>query len=698
MTRVEELSVNALRFLSLDMVERARSGHPGLPLGAAPMAYVLWSRHLRHSPRHPGWFNRDRFVLSAGHGSALLYALLHLFGYLPLEELWEFRQWGSRTPGHPEAGLTPGVEVITGPLGQGFANAVGMAMAEAHLAAVFNRPGFPVVDHRTYVLASDGDLMEGVSSEAASLAGHLKLGKLLVLYDQNGISLAGSTALSFTEDVKGRFEALGWQVLEVLDGNDLEAIHRAIVAAKAEEQKPSLIGVHTVIGYGAPTKAGTFHTHGAPLGPEETRAAKRRLGWPEDQEFLVPEEVKEHFQGLRKRGEEAEEAWQALLAQYKEAYPELHRELLRRIRGELPPEWDEGLPRFPPGAKVSTRKASEAVLQALGERVPELVGGSGDLNPSCLTWLKGKGDFQAPGGPGEVQGAVGGGWNYGGRNIHFGVREHAMAAIALGMARHGGLLPFVGTFLVFSDYMRPPIRLAAMSRAPVIFVFTHDSIGIGEDGPTHQPVEQLMSLRSLPNLVVIRPADANEVREAWRVALARNDGPTALVFTRQDLPVLDRSRLAGAEQLSRGGYVLWESSPTPPDVILIATGSEVQVALAAGERLAAEGIGVRVVAMPSFELFAQEAREYQEEVLPPGIRARVAVEAGCRLGWERFVGLDGEVVGLDRFGASAPGPVLMERLGITEEAVVAAARRALGKVAQAQRAHYHQSEGPVAQG
>ncbi|MCS7216531.1 MAG: transketolase [Candidatus Bipolaricaulota bacterium] len=674
---LDRLCVNALRFLAVDMIERAKSGHPGLPLGAAPMAYVLWSRHLRHSPQDPDWPDRDRFVLSAGHGSALLYALLHLFGYLPLEELQNFRQWGSRTPGHPEAGLTPGVEVTTGPLGQGFANAVGMAMAEAHLAALFNRPGFPIVDHRTYVLASDGDLMEGVVAEAASLAGHLKLGKLIVLYDQNFVSLAGSTALAFTEDVRRRFEACGWQVLEVPDGNDLEAIDAALQEAKAERERPSLICVRTVIGYGAPTKAGTFHAHGAPLGPEEARAAKRNLGWPEEPPFYVPEEVRAHFAELRARAEAGAAAWHRLFSEYEKAYPELAREFRRRMRGELPAGWEEGLPVFAPGTKVSTRKASEAVLQALGERIPELVGGSADLNPSCFTWLKGKGDFQAPPDPGPVQGAVGGGWGYFGRNLHFGVREHAMGAIALGMARHGGVLPFCGTFLVFSDYMRPPIRLAAMSHTRVVFVFTHDSVAVGEDGPTHQPVEQLMNLRCVPNLVVIRPADANEVREAWVAALRRREGPTALVLTRQDVPVLDRTGLAGPENLHRGGYVLWQAREGEPDVILIGTGSEVALALEAGRKLAEEGVNARVVALPSFELFLAQPEEYREAVLPKGVRARVAVEAGCPLGWERFVGLDGAVVGLSRFGASAPGPVALEKLGITVEAVVRAARRVL---------------------
>ncbi|HAZ27169.1 TPA: transketolase [Candidatus Acetothermia bacterium] len=676
-TELDEQAVNAIRFLAADMVEHAKSGHPGLPLGAAPMAYVL-CRHLKHNPRDPTWPDRDRFVLSAGHGSALLYALLHLSGYdLPLDELKQFRQWGSRTPGHPEAGLTPGVEVATGPLGQGLAMAVGMAIAEAHLAAVFNRPGYAVVEHFTYVLASDGDLMEGVSAEACSLAGHLRLGKLIVLYDRNEISLAGATRLTFTEDVAKRFAAYGWHTSEVSDGNDLAALDRAIAAAKSEAGRPSLIAVRTVIGYGAPTKGGTFHAHGSPLGDAELRATKRRLGWPEEPLFFVPEDVRAHFRSAAARGEGQQAAWNELLRRYAAEHPELAQDLARRLRGELPPGWDTDLPSFSAGGKAtSTRKASEAVLQHLATSVPELVGGSADLNPSCLTWLKGEGDFQAPGDPGQVQGAVGGGWSYAGRNLHLGVREHAMGAIAVGMGRHGGVRPFTGTFLVFSDYMRPPIRLAALMHVPVVFVFTHDSIALGEDGPTHQPVEHLMNLRAVPNLVVIRPSDASETAEAWRVALSR-DGPTALILTRQDVPVLDRARSAPATDLRRGGYVLWESHPATPDLVLIGTGAEVHVALAAGEELSADGYRVRVVALPSWELFDRQPREYREQVLPPAVKARVGVEAGIRLGWEHYVGLDGEIVGLSSFGASAPGPVLLSEFGITSSAVVAAARRVL---------------------
>ena len=669
---LDEQCVNAIRFLAVDMIEEAGSGHPGLPLGAAPMAYVLWDRHLKHNPRNPDWFDRDRFVLSAGHGSALLYALLHLYGYdLPLSELKRFRKFGSKTPGHPEAGLTPGVEVTTGPLGQGISMAVGMAIAEAHLAALFNRPGHEIIDHYTYVLASDGDLMEGVAAEACSLAGHLGLGKLIVLYDDNRVSLAGTTNLTFTEDVRKRFSVYGWQVLEVADGNDLAAIDRAICEAKEDKARPSLICVRTILGYGAPTKQGTYKVHGAPLGEEELAAAKERLGWPKEPKFFVPEEVREHMGRAVERGRAWEEDWNERLSRYAQKYPELAAELARRIRGELPAGWDEGLPEFPPDEKgIATRKASGKVLQALAQRIPELIGGSADLNPSTNTLLPNLGDLERPGEPpAGVQGAAGGPWGYLGRNIHFGVREHAMGAIANGLARHGGIIPFCGTFLVFSDYMRPPMRLAAMMGCHVIYVFTHDSIGIGQDGPTHQPVEQLMGLRTVPKLTVIRPCDASETKEAWKAAL-QADGPTALILTRQNLPVLDRSRYASAEGLHRGGYTLWQSGSGIPDVIIIATGSEVHVALKAAEELAKD-VNVRVVSLPSWELFERESREYREEVLPPGV-PKVAVEAGVTLGWERYADV---AIGVDDFGASAPGAEVMERLGITPEHVAATARR-----------------------
>ncbi len=676
---LDERCVNAIRFLSCDMIQVANSGHPGLPLGAAPMAYVLWTKHLKHHPKDPKWFDRDRFVLSAGHGSAMLYALLYLTGYdLPLEELKRFRQWGSKTPGHPEADCAPGVEVTTGPLGQGIAMAVGMAIAEAHLAAVFNRPGHEIIDHYTYVLASDGDLMEGVCAEACSLAGHLELGKLIVLFDDNRVSLAGTTDLAFTEDVLKRFEAYGWHTQRVEDGNDLDAIDAAIRRAKEAVDRPSIIAVRTVIGYGAPTKQGTYKVHGAPLGEEELRAAKERLGWPAEPMFYVPEDVLEHFRTALKRGEDWKREWEERFARYRKEHPELAAELARRIRGELPASWAEGLPEFAPDAKgIATRKAAGKVLEALGERIPELIGGSADLNPSVHTVLPGKGDFQRPGEkPSGVQGDAGGAWDYSGRNIHFGVREHAMGAIANGIARHGGLTPFIGTFLVFSDYMRPPMRLSAMMGCKVIYIFTHDSIGIGQDGPTHQPVEQLASLRAVPELVVIRPSDANEVREAWIAALER-DGPTALILTRQNLPVLDRGRYASAKGLHKGAYVLWQAREEKPDVILIATGSEVHVALRAAEILAREGVNPRVVAMPSWELFEAQPEEYRREVLPQAVRARVAVEAGVGLGWERYVGPEGAIISVERFGASAPGAEVMEKFGFTPENVAQLAREVL---------------------
>ncbi len=679
MESLEERCVNTIRFLAADMIQRANSGHPGLPLGAAVPAYVLWTRHLKHNPKNPKWFDRDRFVLSAGHGSALLYALLHLTGYdLPLSELKNFRQWGSLTPGHPEADHPPGTEITTGPLGQGLSAAVGMAIAEAHLAAVFNRPGHEIIDHYTYVLASDGDLMEGVTAEACALAGHLRLGKLIVLFDDNRVSLAGTTNLTFTEDVLRRFEAYGWHVQRVPDGNDAAAVDAAIRAAKAERERPSLIAVRTILGYGAPTKQGSYKIHGAPLGEEELRKMKENFGWPRE-EFYIPDEVLAYFREAVERGARWEAEWEEKFARYEREYPELATELRRRIAGELPAGWEEALPRFEPDPKgIATRKVSGAVLQALEEKIPELIGGSADLNPSVNTVLPGLGDFQGSEKPKDVQGAAGGEWSHAGRNIHFGVREHAMGAIANGLARHGGVLPFVGTFLVFSDYMRPPLRLAAMMGCKIIYVFTHDSIGIGEDGPTHQPVEQLASLRAVPNLVVIRPCDANEAVEAWKFAL-KHDGPTALILSRQALPVLDRTRYAPAEELHKGGYVLWQSGEGEPELILIATGSEVHVALGAAELLAQEA-NVRVVALPSWELFEQQPKEYRDEVLPPGVRARVAVEAGVGLGWKRYIGLDGVVVSVERFGASAPGRVVLEKYGFTPQEIAARARELLQRL------------------
>jgi len=679
---LDQKCINTIRFLAVDAVQKANSGHPGMPMGAASMAYVLWTKHLKYNPSDPKWPDRDRFILSAGHGSMLLYALLHLTGYdLPLSELQSFRQWGSKTAGHPESHITPGVEVTTGPLGQGISNAVGMALAEAHLGARFNRHNHTIVDHFTYVIASDGDLMEGVASEACSLAGMLSLGKLIVLFDDNRISLAGSTALTFTEDVGKRFEAYGWHVQRVDDGNDLGAIDAALNTAKDELSRPSLISVRTIIGYGAPNKQGTFSTHGSPLGRDELLAAKKNLGWPTEPDFLIPDDALEHFREAVAHGKIRQAEWEVVLSRYAQGFPELATEFKRRLNGELPEGWENDLPAFQPDQKgIATRKASETVLQALAPKIPELMGGSADLNPSTFSWLKGFGDFESPKtSPEGVQGLVGGEWGYGGRNVHFGVREHAMGSITTGMALHGGLIPYTATFLVFSDYMRPPIRLAALSGCRVIYIFTHDSIGLGEDGPTHQPIEQLMNLRSVPNLTVIRPADAAETVEAWRVALQKNDGPLALVFTRQGVPVLNRTECQQAEGLHQGGYVLWESTKDRFQVILIGTGSETQIALEAAKRLAAEDIGVRVVSLPSWDLFDRQPAEYRDSVLPPGVKTRVAVEAGIKLGWEHYVGLDGAVVGMDSFGASAPASVLYEKFGITVEQVVQAAKDLLKK-------------------
>ncbi|MBU3932333.1 MAG: transketolase, partial [Proteobacteria bacterium] len=585
---LDERCINTIRFLAADAIEKAKSGHPGMPMGAAAAAYILWTRHLKHNPADPLWADRDRFVLSAGHGSMLLYTLLYLTGYdISLEDLGAFRQWGSKTPGHPERQHPPGTEMTTGPLGQGLAAAVGMAIAEAHLAARFNRPDHQIVDHFTYAFASDGDLMEGVSCEACALAGHLGLGKLIVLYDDNRVSLAGSTTMCFSEDVEKRFDACGWQVIPVTDGNDVAAVDAAIAAAKAETLRPSLIRLRTTIGFGAPGKQNSSAAHGAPLGTEELRAAKVNLGWPLDPPFFVPEEALRFYRGAAAESAKRQEVWKETFRHYAVDHPGAAAEFERVMRGELPASWENALPVFGPGTKdVATRKTSEAVLQALAPVIPELMGGSADLNPSTFTWLKGQGDFQKPGDPPACrEGALGGEWGYSGRNIHFGVREHAMAAIAGGMALHGGIIPFTGTFFTFADYMRPSIRLAALMGLRVIYVFTHDSIGVGEDGPTHQPVEHLMSLRAIPNLTVIRPADANETAEAWRTAVERTDGPTALILTRQNLPVLDRSAFGPAAGLRKGGYILWESAAGDPEAILIGTGSEVQLALGAGRRL-----------------------------------------------------------------------------------------------------------------
>jgi len=678
---LDTLCVNTLRFLSVDAVQKANSGHPGLPLDAAPMAYVLWTRFLKHNPRDPQWFDRDRFVLSAGHGSMLLYSLLHVTGYdLPLAQIERFRQWGSMAPGHPERGVTPGVETTTGPLGQGFANGVGMAIAEAHLAASYNRPGFDIVDHYTYGIVSDGDLMEGVASEAASLAGHLRLGKLIYFYDDNRVTLSAATDLTFTEDRARRFDAYGWHTQRVEDGNDVEAIDRALAAARAETGHPSLILVRTHIGYGSPNKQDTFEAHGSPLGEEEVRLTKRNLGWPEEPNFYIPDSAAAHFREAIDEGGRAQKAWNDRFGEYARAFPELARAFRAITAGDLPAGWDADVPTFPADAKgMATRVASGKVMNAIAPRVPALIGGSADLDPSTHTALVGEGDFE-PAKPrvSDTQGSDGGAWSYAGRNLHFGVREHAMGAIVNGLAAHGGTVPYGATFLIFSDYMRPPMRLAALMGLHVIYVFTHDSIALGEDGPTHQPVEQLAGLRAIPGFDVIRPCDANETAVAWRVALETKARPVALVLTRQNVPTLDRTRMAGADGLRRGAYVLAESLDKKPDLILIATGSEVALVLAAREKLVARQINARVVSMPSFELFDAQPAQYRESVLPGSIHARLAVEAGVSQGWWRYVGERGDVVSVDRFGASAPGPVVMREYGFSADAVVDRALALLG--------------------
>ncbi|MBV5329015.1 MAG: transketolase [Chlorobium sp.] len=660
--------INTIRFLAIDAIQKAKSGHPGLPLGAASMAYVLWTRFLRHNPVNPGWFDRDRFVLSAGHGSTLLYSLLHLTGYdLSLEQIKQFRQWGSITPGHPERGLTPGVETTTGPLGQGFANGVGMAMAEAHLAACYNRPGLEIVNHFTYGLVSDADLMEGVAAEAASLAGHLKLGKLIYLYDNNHITLAASTQLTFTEDHALRFNAYGWHTQAVDDGNDLEAINHAIQTAREETGRPSLILVQTHIGFGSPHKQDTFSAHGSPLGEEEVKLTKLNLGWPVEPLFLVPEDAGQHFRLSINTGRELEAEWNAKFAHYEQLYPELARVLLQGIKGELPNGWDADIPQFPGDAKgIATRVASGKVLASIDSKLPGLLGGSADLNPSTLTELANAGNFESPEmATGDLQGAAGGGWSYAGRNVQFGVREHGMAAILNGMAAHGGTMPFGATFLSFSDYMRPAIRLAALMRLPVVYVFTHDSICMGEDGPTHQPVEQLTSLRAIPGLIVIRPGDANETAEAWRIAIETRDQPVALILTRQNVSTFDRTQFSPANGLRRGAYILADAPQAKPQLILIASGSEVGLIIEAGQQLQKQKIHVRLVSIPSWELFEAQPRKYRDSVLPPSVKSRLAVEAGITLGWSRYVGDYGDVIGIDRFGASAPGPVMMREYGFT---------------------------------
>jgi len=663
---LENRAINTIRFLSADVVQKANSGHPGLPMGAAAMAFTLWTRHLRFNPRNPKWPGRDRFILSGGHGSALLYSLLYLTGYdLPLEQLMNFRQWGSLTPGHPEYGLTPGVEVTTGPLGQGFANGVGMAIAEAHLAAEFNRPGFEVINHTIYGIVTDGDLMEGISSEAASIAGHLGLGKIIYLYDDNHISIDGSTELAFTEDRAARFEAYGWHVQKVPDGNDTSAVDLAITRAK-KDPRPSLIACRTHIGYGLPTRQDTAKAHGEPPGQEELDGAKKNLSWPLEPKFYVPEDVLVLFRKAIKQGEKAENLWRKQLRAYLAEYPQLDTELERRLMGELPENWDADLPSFPADPKgMATRAASGKIINALAPRLPELIGGSADLTPSNDTWIKDSKDFQK----GTPEG----------RNFHFGVREHAMGAIVNGMAVHGGVIPYGGTFLIFSDYMRPAVRLSALSNYPSIWVYTHDSIGLGEDGPTHQPVEHLAALRAIPNLVVLRPADANEVTEAWKVAISRRHGPTALILTRQAVPILDRAIYAPADGLHKGAYVLADMGDSKPELILMASGSEVSLITEAGVRLTSEGVNVRLVSFPSWELFESQEEAYRNQVLPPEIKTRLAVEAAVSQGWEKWVGDMGASISVDRFGASAPYKVIFENYGLTVDNVIHQANQLLNR-------------------
>ena len=657
----------------MDAVQKANSGHPGAPMGLAPCAYVLWTRCMRYNPRNPSWLDRDRFVLSAGHASMLLYSMLHLTGYdLTLDDIKQFRQWGSRTPGHPERTDTPGVETTTGPLGQGFGNGVGMAIAEAYLAARYNQPGFEIINHFTYGIVSDGDLMEGVASEAASLAGHLKLGKLIYIYDNNHVTLAGGTDVTFTEDRAKRFDAYGWHTQTIEDGNDLNAIEQAIRSARSETIRPSLILVHTHIGYGSPGKQDTFEAHGSPLGVEEVKRTKENLGWPVEPPFLIPDRARAHFREAIGKGEQAEAEWKQRFSAYAQKFPDLAKELESAMRGDLPAGWDATIPTFPADAKgVATRVASGKILAALGTKLPSLIGGSADLNPSTFTVLPKLGDFESPQRKvADHQGSVGENWDYAGRNLHFGVREHGMGAAVNGMAAHGGIIPFGSTFLIFSDYFRPSIRLAALMELGVIYVLTHDSVGLGEDGPTHQPIEQLAALRAIPKLIVLRPCDANETAEAWRVAIESRKRPVVLALTRQNVPTLDRAKLAAAEGLRRGAYVLADAPNGKPDMILIASGSEVSLILAAKEKLAEQKIQARVVSMPSWELFGAQSREYRESVLPPSIRSRLAVEAALPQGWHRYVGDDGDIIGIERFGASAPGNVVMEKLGFTVTHVV----------------------------
>ncbi|PWI58137.1 transketolase [Sulfoacidibacillus thermotolerans] len=671
MTSIDELTVSTLRTLCIDSVEQANSGHPGLPMGAAPMAYTLWSRFLRHNPKNPSFANRDRFILSAGHGSTLLYSLLHLFGYdLTLDDLKQFRQWGSKTPGHPERGHTPGVETTTGPLGQGIANAVGMAMVERFLATKYNRPEFPLFDHRTYALVGDGDLMEGISYEAASLAGHLALDKLIVLYDSNDISLDGPTENAFTEDIVQRFTAANWNVLRVEDGNDLNAIAQALQTAQEQTGRPTLIEVRTTIGYGSPGRQGTAKAHGMPLGSEEARLAKAAYGWHYEEAYTVPKEVRQHLAPWIEQGERIERAWNEQFNRYKATYPELGEEVEKVLYGQLTDNWDAELPTFTPqSGEFATRQASGQTINALAKQIPNLLGGSADLASSNETTIKTEATFSRH--------------NYAGRNLWFGVREHAMGAILNGMAAHGGVRVYGATFLVFSDYLRPAIRLAGLMKLPVTYVFTHDSIGVGEDGPTHQPIEHLASLRIIPNVVLIRPADANETVAAWRYSIGQNEHPVALALTRQKLPVLPGTDQLAQTGVARGAYILSKEATERIDAILLASGSEVSLAYRAKQRLEAQGLSIRLVSIPSFALFDMQDQAYRDEILPPHITARVGVEMAHPFGWDRYLGNAGEMVGIDHFGASAPAPELMKHFGFTEDAVISATLRSIERSHQA---------------
>ncbi|MFQ5580941.1 MAG: transketolase [Nitrospiria bacterium] len=663
---LDALCINTIRMLAVDAVQKANSGHPGTPMGLAPLAYLLWTRFLKHNPEHPDWPDRDRFILSAGHASMLLYSLLHLTGYdLPLEEIVRFRQWGSKTPGHPEYGHTPGVETTTGPLGQGLANGVGMALTERFLATRFNRPDFNIVNHATYVVAGDGDLMEGVASEAASLAGTLNLGKLICFYDDNRITIEGSTEISFTEDVGKRFEAYGWHVLRVEGSdNDLGPLSEAICRAQDKTDAPSLIIVRTEIGYGSPNRQGTARAHGEPLGIEEVKLSKLNLGWPLEPEFHVPDEAMSHFRGCVEKGRLGERAWRKVWEGYTAKYPDLGKEFLQITQGDCPLGWDKAIQNFKPAGPVATRGASGTILNAIAQEIPALIGGSADLAPSNNTHLKDYGDIS--------------GEDFNGRNLHFGVREHAMGGVMNGMALHGGVIPYGGTFLVFSDYMKPSMRLAALMKLKVIYVFTHDSIGLGEDGPTHQPIEQMAGLRAIPNLCLIRPADAMETAVAWRLAINHKEGPVALILTRQKLPILDPDRCASADLVEKGAYILSETRSGAPDIVLIATGSEVHLALGAGQKLEEEGNAVRVVSMPSWELFDQQPESYRSAVIPEEGTPCLAIEAAATQGWHRYVGKWGDVLGLDHFGASAPIATLMKEFGFTVENIVARAHKLMG--------------------